>query len=408
MATFGEQFKKKWDNTPPAARAVTAIVVVLGTLMLGASLAMGPAKAQPKKRMVATSETNLLLPKGRDKTVEKVAAESASNGQEIDKVKAELAKEKADNHAILQRLEASEKQRSTSSVDAEVVQELIALKKRLDEVEKNKSTGPGPKLSDPVAIGAAGLANPVLDGAPAAASDAPRSDDGPKLRVIGGDRPAAIKETKKAEKVFAYMPAGSMVEAVLMNGMDAPTSAVSQKNPVPAVMRVKSDAILPNHFTHDIKECFVLVSGFGVMSSERAQLRTETYSCIRENGQVLEGKLDGYVVGEDGRVGARGRLVSKQGSLIAKSLAAGVLSGIGQVITPMNVPQLNLNPSSMVQTQTTDASTVAQTGVARGLSDASKAAAHFYLEIAREMTPVVEIDAGRKLTIVLIKGVEFK
>jgi len=173
-------------------------------------------------------------------------------------------------------------------------------------------------------------------------------------------------------------------------------------------MRVKSDAILPNHFTHDIKECFVLVSGFGVMSSERAQLRTETYSCIRENGQVLEGKLDGYVVGEDGRVGARGRLVSKQGSLIAKSLAAGVLSGIGQAITPTNVPQLNLNPSSMVQTQTTDASTVAQTGVARGLSDASKAAAHFYLEIAREMTPVVEIDAGRKLTIVLIKGVEFK
>jgi len=309
---------------------------------------------------------------------------------------------------MLQRLEASEKQRTTSSVDAEVVQELIALKKRLDEVEKNKGTGPGPKLSDPVPAGAGGLANPVLDGAPAAAGDAPRSDDGPKLRVIGGDKPAAIKESKKAAKVYAYMPAGSMVEAVLMNGMDAPTSAVSQKNPVPAVMRVKSDAILPNHFTHDIKECFVLVSGFGVMSSERAQLRTETYSCIRENGQVLEGKLDGYVVGEDGRVGARGRLVSKQGSLIAKSLAAGVLSGIGQAITPMNVPQLNLNPSSMVQTQTTDASTIAQTGVARGLSDASKAAAHFYLEIAREMTPVVEIDAGRKLTIVLIKGVEFK
>jgi len=407
MATFGEQFKKKWDNTPPAARAVTAIVLVLGTLMVGATLVMGPAKAQPQKRMVAASETNLLLPKGKDKTVEKVAAESASNGQEIDKVKAELAKEKVDNQAMLQRLEASEKSRTTSSVHAEVVQELIALKKRLDEVEKNRNAGPGPKLSDPVPTGAAGLANPVLDGAPAA-SEAPKSDDGPTLRVIGGDKPAAIKESKKAAKVFAYMPAGSMVEAVLMNGMDAPTSAVSQKNPVPAVMRVKSDAILPNHFTHDIKECFVLVSGFGVMSSERAQLRTETYSCIRENGQVMEGKLDGYVVGEDGRVGARGRLVSKQGSLIAKSLAAGVLAGIGQAVTPTNVPQLNLNPSSYVQTQRADLSTVAETGVARGLSDASKAAARFYLEIAREMTPVVEIDAGRKLTIVLIKGVEFK
>ena len=406
MSTFGEQFKKKWNSTPPAVRAVSAIVLVLGTLMVGASVVMGPAKAQPQKRVIAPSETNLLLPKGKDKTVEKVAAESASNGQEIDKVKAELAKEKADNQAMLQRLEASEMSRTTSSVDAEVVQELIALKKRLDDVEKNRGTGPGPKLSDPVPAG--GLANPVLDGAPAVAGEAPKVDNGPTLRVIGGDKPAAIKESKKPAKVFAYMPAGSMVEAVLMNGMDAPTSAVSQKNPVPAVMRVKSDAILPNHFTHDIKECFVLVSGFGVMSSERAQLRTETYSCIRENGQVLEGKLDGYVVGEDGRVGARGRLVSKQGSLIAKSLAAGVLAGIGQAVTPTNVPQLNLNPSSYVQTQRTDASTVAETGVARGLSDASKAAARFYLEIAREMTPVVEIDAGRKLTIVLIKGVEFK
>ena len=58
MSTFGEQFKKKWDNTPPAARAVTAIVLVLGTLMVGASLVMGPAKAQPQKRMVAASFTD--------------------------------------------------------------------------------------------------------------------------------------------------------------------------------------------------------------------------------------------------------------------------------------------------------------------------------------------------------------
>ncbi len=103
MSTFGEQFKKKWNSTPPALRAVSAIVLVLGTLMVGASVVMGPAKAQPQKRVVAPSETNLLLPKGKDKTVEKVAAESASNGQEIDKVKAELAKEKADNQAMLRK-----------------------------------------------------------------------------------------------------------------------------------------------------------------------------------------------------------------------------------------------------------------------------------------------------------------
>ncbi|PIV81625.1 conjugal transfer protein TraB, partial [bacterium CG17_big_fil_post_rev_8_21_14_2_50_64_8] len=46
-------------------------------------------------------------------------------------------------------------------------------------------------------------------------------------------------------------------------------------------------------------------------ATERAQLRTETLSCVREDGRVIEAELEGYAVGEDGKVGMRGRLVSK-------------------------------------------------------------------------------------------------
>ncbi|PYG98623.1 hypothetical protein CVV67_19675 [Arthrobacter stackebrandtii] len=204
------------------------------------------------------------------------------------------------------------------------------------------------------------------------------------------------------------MPAGSFFEGVLLNGMDAPTSSTTQKNPVPTTMRIKSDAVLPNKYSVDFKECFALASGYGVLSSERAMLRTESFSCVRKDGKIIEGKMEGYIVGEDGRVGMRGRLVSKQGQMIAKTLIAGGLSGLAQGMTPQTIPQLSLGDSSTTQTQSADASTILQTGVAKGFSTSANEIAKFYIEMAREMTPVVEIDAGRKVTIMLVKGIELK
>ena len=92
---------------------------------------------------------------------------------------------------------------------------------------------------------------------------------------------------------------------------------------MPALLRVEKEAILPNRFTSDIKDCFVLVSGHGDLSSERAFLRGEYLSCVRNDGAVLETKFPSYVVGEDGKAGMKGRLVSKQGQMIARTLIAG-------------------------------------------------------------------------------------
>jgi conjugal transfer pilus assembly protein TraB len=47
-------------------------------------------------------------------------------------------------------------------------------------------------------------------------------------------------------------------------------------------------------------------------------------------------------------------------------------------------------------------------GAMSGASSAANQVANFYLEMAREMFPVVEIDAARRATIVLTKGLEVK
>ena len=63
------------------------------------------------------------------------------------------------------------------------------------------------------------------------------------------------KPKKRRENETAYIPGGSMFPGVLLNGMDAPTSSVSQKNPTPVLIRVKKEAVLPNFASIDVREC---------------------------------------------------------------------------------------------------------------------------------------------------------
>jgi conjugal transfer pilus assembly protein TraB len=216
----------------------------------------------------------------------------------------------------------------------------------------------------------------------------------------------AASELRSAQKLSQYLlTAGSILEGVLLNGMDAPTSAAAKKNPYPALIRIKKEAILPNYYRQNVRECFVIVSGFGELSSERARLRTERVSCVRTDGTVMESDISGYVTGEDGKVGVRGRLVTKQGAVIAKSLAAGALAGFGENITPTAIPQLSLDSSEQQQFQRPNAKQAAEVGVYRGISEAAGAVSQFYLEMAKEMVPVIEVDAGRKVNIILVRGV---
>lgn len=398
--------KDFWTNAGPKKRnlvllagAAFAMVVVAAVVDTDSAKGRYARKAAPE-----TNRTQLLLPKAPDNSVETLAASSQVQAEQLARLQEQLKRETADKELLLKRLDENERGRRPDAVTTDLLNEVVALKSRLEELETRGAGAPAgpsatPDLGDPL---------PGATVSVAAAVPAAPAEPVSRLRVSGEAKKVEKKAAGADEKPIAYIPAGSFLEASLLNGMDAPVSSVAEKNPVPAVMRVKTDAILPNRFTQDVKECFVLVSGHGVLSSERVRLRTETISCVREDGRTIEAKIDGYVVGEDGSVGPRGRLVSKQGQLIARSLAAGVLAGFGDALTPQAVPQLSLTPGGSTPTTRMDAGTFAATGVARGFSDASKAVSGFFLEMAREATPVVEISAGRKLTIVVIKGFELR
>ncbi len=200
------------------------------------------------------------------------------------------------------------------------------------------------------------------------------------------------------------LPAGSILTGVFLNGMDAPTGHGSGRQQFPALVKIQKEAILPNNYRSDIRDCFLIVSGYGDLSSERAYLRGEVLSCITNKKEILEGRLDSYVVGPDGHAGVRGRLVSKQGQVIAKSLMAGFLSGLSKAFDVNAVPTLNTSSNGSVSYEKVYSTTALQGAAASGISSSLDRIANFYIEMAEGLFPVIEIDAGRKISVIVSKG----
>ena len=165
---------------------------------------------------------------------------------------------------------------------------------------------------------------------------------------------------------------------------------------------LQKTAILPNLFRSDVRECFLLASGHGDLSTERANLRSELISCVRNDGSMIQSKLNGYVAGEDGKAGMRGRLVSKTGTMIARTMVAGFLSGMAQAFDYDPVEVLSTTASNNVQYQSKWSADAAKSGLATGLTKSLDRVADFYMNLADQMTPVVEIGAGRQVDVVVI------
>ncbi len=212
------------------------------------------------------------------------------------------------------------------------------------------------------------------------------------------------KAAENKEEPIAYLPSGSILTGVLLNGMDAPTGNAARKDPFPATLRIQKEAILPNRFRSDVRECFAIISGYGDMSSERAYLRAESISCVRKDGGIIDTNLDAYAVGEDGKAGVRGRLVSKQGQIIARSLMAGFLSGVSQAFNVNPVPVISTSSTGQQQYDQVFSNELLQGAAVKGASSGLDRIAKFYLDMAESMFPVVEVDAGRQIDLIIKHG----
>jgi conjugal transfer pilus assembly protein TraB len=208
-----------------------------------------------------------------------------------------------------------------------------------------------------------------------------------------------------AQNTETYLPSGTFFQVTNLNGLDAPTGGQAQNNPVPMLLNVTSMGQLPNKFKTDVKQCFITAQGWGDLSAERAYIRTESLSCVRRNGDVIDIPIQGYVVGGDGKVGLRGRVVSKQGQVLANALWVSMLSSFGEV-SKAAATTVNVSSAGAISAATGSQSTsdLLRQGALSGLGEAAKTLSNYYISLAEKLWPVIEVDPGQGAEIVLSRG----
>ena len=220
------------------------------------------------------------------------------------------------------------------------------------------------------------------------------------VRRLVADSPIAANRARLEEE-NTYLPAGSFAQAVVLSGVTAATGGMAANNPVPLLMQVTDMAQLPNRFRANVKRCFLTGSATGDLSSERVWIRLDRLSCMRTNGKAIDVRVQGYATGEDGKTGVRARLVTRSGQAIANALFMGTLQGIGKAVSLSATSSVTYS-SGATGTQIDNA---LRAGLGEGLQDATDRIVDYYMRLADKIFPVLELDSGRRVDVVLSQGV---
>lgn len=235
---------------------------------------------------------------------------------------------------------------------------------------------------------------------PAAPAQPVEPPSAPAMQVVRGKPREVTAPPPPPIAREVYIPTASIMTGVLLNGLDAPTGRAAQSQPVPVVIRLKHEAILPSRYRSDVREAFVLAAGFGDLSSERAYLRAERLSMILRDGRVIDIPIKMAAVGGDGKTGIRGNVVSKQGALIAKALIAGTAEGVSRAFGGNSYGSFGRG------NDLPDSRDMIASGIGGGSSSALDRVASYFLQQADAMYPVVEIAAGMEVSFIVLEGTD--
>lgn len=391
---------KKWyqkqtpDQKKKTTRSIIIVLVIAFALLTYSVTHHG--KTAPKTTN-STNSTNLMV---NSNSIEKDLF--AKNESNIQKMQQTINTQNATLKKLQEKLALQNNvTNSTNATANSKVMQIAPLN------SKNLLPPPPPPSSTPPALPKGASQEQTLPPSPPPA---------PQSEIIGGidvvstnatmSTPASKKKIlQEQEQKEVYLPT-SFMEGILLSGLDAPAMENGAKNPIPALIRIQTPAVLPNSVKANLKGCFVIAEGVGDLATERANMRLVTISCILKNGQAaIDQPIKGFVVDSDGKIGLRGRVVSKMGSAIARSFLAGMLSGFGNAVSSAATTN-NLTALGSVSTLGTTPSDLAKESLGGGLATASNQIAQFYLNLAKQSIPVVEIGAGKKLTIVITQGEE--
>lgn len=241
-------------------------------------------------------------------------------------------------------------------------------------------------------------------------SDSDSSFDNSAKKAAANNAPTSSSTAnvdKNPDKsISTYIPSNTVIEGVLVSSASANTGGNASSDPTPMLVRLTNYARLPNEFKSNLRSCMVSASGWGDLSTERIKARTATLSCVLKSGKAIDIPIEGYLAGEDSKAGLAGLVVTRSGGVAAKATLAGFIQGIGQIGQAIGQTQ-TITPLGGVTT-TVDPQQALTSGVGSGISQAGQTLSQYYMNMLTQISPAIEVAAGRHVTVIFTKGVELK
>jgi conjugal transfer pilus assembly protein TraB len=211
---------------------------------------------------------------------------------------------------------------------------------------------------------------------------------------------AATGAKKKTRTI--YLPPGFM-KARLLTGIDALASRDATSNPEPLIARVQAPAVLPNDVKANLSGCFVIGNATGSLAKERVEVQLVSLSCVDfDERSVVDQPIKGFFVDTDGKKGLSGKVVTRAGAALARSFIAGTVSGFSSSVENSFG---DLSTSALGSVRSLDAVDAAKSGLAGGLAKSSDKLTDFYLDLARQAGPIVEVGAAKEVVVVIQEGI---
>lgn len=408
LSNLRDRIKERWENASQEDKrkivlsVVTLAVLVIG--LLGYYVNRGGKSVQPVSSNQSVSEIKIQT----DVVSKTQYVEMAKMYEELKKEIEELKKKNEEIESEKKKLEEEAKSKTVAKV-SEAPMPPIPPPPPVASPLPPPPPPPSPTPSSSSVSVSEVKPRPEVVGSIAMVRNEVVKRDEVKLDNATGAQAATTNAQVGGVKKKYYLTA-SFMEATLLSGLDAPAMSKGEGHPVPCLFRIKTPAVLPNKVKANLKGCFVIGEGLGNLASERADIRLVSISCIDKQGRaIIDEKIKGFVVDSDGKIGLRGRVVSKMGSVLARSFLAGLVGGLGNIFSgvygglgsPIVVtPEYNRDVSL-----STGALRSGLQALGSGLNQASQELMRFYLELAKQSIPVVEILPTRNVTLVITDGV---
>ena len=207
-----------------------------------------------------------------------------------------------------------------------------------------------------------------------------------------------------------YVPPNAYARATVLVGVDMTTGVRLGSDPKPVLLRITGPAFSVieggRQLDTDLTGCLVNGAAHAELSSERVYVQLQKITCERGNGEVAESPVEGYVA-QLGKVGIRGRVVSREGDIVSKALVAGTLSGIGRGVSrtsDFGVGGLGTGSTTVIGTDRPDAGEIATGAIGEGISTAADTVADYLIDRAEQYQPVIEMPTGIEVELVFLSG----